>query len=71
MWKEKLKQGEVPDITTFLADLSHEEVFTPPVVARGMLDLLPESIWSDPTATFLDPGVKTGIFLKEITINIM
>lgn len=54
-----------PDVLLCLANLSSDEVFTPPAVANAMLDLLPESIWSDPTATFLDPCSKSGVFLRE------
>ncbi len=60
-----------PDILEVIADLSNDEVFTPPRVARGVLDLLPESLWSDPAARFLDPGSKSGVFLREITRRLM
>ncbi len=55
-----------PDVLSCLANLSNDEVFTPPEVANQMLDMLPESIWSDPDATFLDPACKSGVFLREI-----
>jgi len=55
-----------PDILTCLASLSNDEVFTPPKIVNGMLDLLPASLWSDKNAKFLDPVSKTGIFLREI-----
>lgn len=55
-----------PDVLSCLANLSNDEVFTPPKLANDVLDLLPESIWHDKNATFLDPCVKTGIFLREI-----
>ncbi len=55
-----------PDVLTCLANLSNDEVFTPPVVVNQMLDLLPESIWADKNATFLDPVCKSGVFLREI-----
>lgn len=42
-------------------------MFTPPVVANQVLDLLPAEIWRDPKATFLDPACKSGVFLREIT----
>lgn len=60
-----------PDILTCLANLSNDEVFTPPDVANKMLDLLPEEIWSDKTTTFLDPCTKSGIFLREITKRLL
>ncbi|MGB9618939.1 MAG: Eco57I restriction-modification methylase domain-containing protein [Armatimonadota bacterium] len=55
-----------PDILLCLANLSSDEVFTPPNLANQMLDLLPEELWNDPNATFLDPACKTGVFLREI-----
>jgi site-specific DNA-methyltransferase (adenine-specific) len=55
-----------PDVLTCVANLSSDEVFTPPQVANRMLDLLPEELWSDKKVTFLDPGCKSGVFLREI-----
>ncbi len=55
-----------PDVLSCLANLSSDEVFTPPQVANQMLDLLPPKLWSDPNATFLDPCCKSGVFLREI-----
>lgn len=55
-----------PDVLSTLANLSSDEVFTPPEIANQMLDLLPEDIWSDPEITFLDPACKSGVFLREI-----
>lgn len=55
-----------PDVLLCLANLSNDEVFTPPTIANAMLDLLPEELWSDPNATFLDPCCKSGVFLREI-----
>ena len=55
-----------PDVLTCLANLSSDEVFTPPEVANKMLDMLPEEIWHDSRATFLDPACKSGVFLREI-----
>jgi len=55
-----------PDVLTCLANLSSDEVFTPPQVANQVLDLLPASLWSDRNAKFLDPGSKSGAFLREI-----
>lgn len=54
-----------PDVLSCLANLSNDEVFTPPEVANQMLDLLPEEIWHDPNVTILDPACKTGVFLRE------
>ncbi|MEP6754714.1 MAG: Eco57I restriction-modification methylase domain-containing protein [Chthonomonadales bacterium] len=55
-----------PDVLTCLANLSNDEVFTPPYVANQMLDLLPQELWTDKSARFLDPVSKSGIFLREI-----
>ena len=60
-----------PDVLSCLANLSSDEVFTPPGLANDILDLLPGEIWSDPNATFLDPVSKTGVFLREITKRLM
>ena len=55
-----------PDVLTCIANLSSDEVFTSPQLVNRMLDLLPVQLWSDPKATFLDPGCKSGVFLREI-----
>ncbi len=55
-----------PDVLTCLANLSSDEVFTPPQLVNRILDLLPEEIWSDRNARFLDPFCKSGVFLREI-----
>lgn len=55
-----------PDVLTCLANLSSDEVFTPPKMANEILNLLPAEMWSDKKATFLDPVCKTGVFLREI-----
>ena len=64
-----------PDVLTCIANLSNDEVFTPPVFAKEMLDTLAASwaesnggasIWADKSVTFLDPFTKSGIYLREI-----
>lgn len=60
-----------PDVLSCLANLSNDEVFTPPEVANKMLDMLPEEIWHDKNATFLDPACKSGIFLREIAKRLL
>ena len=60
-----------PDVLTCLANLSNDEVFTPPQMANQILDLLPQDIWSDKNATFLDPVCKSGVFLREIAKRLM
>lgn len=54
-----------PDILETIADLSNDEVFTPPAVANDMLDTLPVEVWHNPHLRWLDPSVKTGVFLRE------
>lgn len=60
-----------PDVLSCLANLSNDEVFTPPTVVNRMLDMLPSELWSNPDATFLDPVSKTGVFLREIAKRLM
>lgn len=55
-----------PDVLECLANLSNDEVFTPPKVVNSMLDMLPPETWTNPNLTFLDPACKTGVFLREI-----
>lgn len=55
-----------PDVLSCLADLSNDEVFTPPEVANRMLDMLPQEIFRSPDTKFLDPACKSGVFLREI-----
>jgi site-specific DNA-methyltransferase (adenine-specific) len=71
----KIVRGN-PDVLSCIANLSSDEVFTPPQFANKMLDTLADSwaadngganIWADKTVTFLDPGSKSGVFLREIT----
>jgi site-specific DNA-methyltransferase (adenine-specific) len=59
------------DILEVIADLSNDEVFTPPRLVNEMLDLLPESVWTDPTLRWLDPGTKTGVFLREVAKRLL
>lgn len=60
-----------PDVLTCLANLSSDEVFTPPKLANEMLDLLPPELWRDPNARFCDPFTKSGVFLREMTRRLM
>lgn len=55
-----------PDILDCLANLSSDEVFTPPAVVNKMLDLLPQKLFRSPKTRFLDPFTKSGVFLREI-----
>ena len=56
-----------PDVLSCIANLSNDEVFTPPEVANAVLDMLPQELFSDPNTTFLDPATKSGVFLREIS----
>lgn len=69
-------RGRNPDVLTCIANLSNDEVFTPPEFANHMLDTLAEAwatendgadIWADSSVRFLDPCTKSGVFLREIT----
>ena len=60
-----------PDILEVISDLSNDEVFTPPAVAKQMLDLLPPEVWSNPALRWIDPFTKTGVFLREITKRLL
>ncbi len=60
-----------PDILNCLANLSNDEVFTPPEMVNRMLDLLPQELFRDSHATFLDPACKTGVFLREIAKRLL
>jgi site-specific DNA-methyltransferase (adenine-specific) len=44
-----------PDVLSCLANLSNDEVFTPPNLVNDILDILPQELWSNPNAKFLDP----------------
>lgn len=60
-----------PDVLTCLANLSSDEVFTPPQLANEMLNHLPPKIWRDKNTRFLDPFCKSGVFLREITKRLL
>ncbi|MFM2083712.1 MAG: hypothetical protein RLY95_530 [Pseudomonadota bacterium] len=55
-----------PDVLSCLANLSNDEVFTPPELVNQMLDMLPSDLWGNQEAKFLDPVTKSGVFLREI-----
>ena len=67
-----------PDVLTSIANLSNDEVFTPPVFAKEMLDTLAAAwsesndganIWADSSVTFLDPFTKSGVFLPSVSTS--
>lgn len=60
------KSSYNPDVLECLANLSNDEVFTPPKIVNNILDVLPKEVWSNPNLKFLDPACKTGVFLREI-----
>ena len=60
-----------PDVLSCLANLSNDEVFTPPSLVNDILDLLPSELWSNPNAKFLDPVSKSGVFLREMAKRLM
>ncbi|MEI6754350.1 MAG: Eco57I restriction-modification methylase domain-containing protein [Paludibacter sp.] len=60
-----------PDVLSCLANLSNDEVFTPPNLVNDILDLLPPELWSNPETRFLDPVSKSGVFLREIAKRLM
>jgi len=60
-----------PDVLTCLANLSNDEVFTPPELVNDILDLLPKELFEDKETTFLDPVTKSGVFLREIAKRLM
>lgn len=61
----------VPDILDCLAQLSNDEVPTPPALAKSMLDLLPGDVWSQHDYRWLDPGCKSGVFLREAASRLL
>jgi hypothetical protein len=72
-------RGRNPDVLTCIANLSNDEVFTPPELAGRMLDRVTEAwaadhgganLWADATVRFLDPFTKSGVFLREITTRL-
>lgn len=63
--------SRVPDILECLAQLSTDEVPTPPKLANAMLDLLPQEVWTNPDYRWLDPCSKSGVFLREIVKRLL
>ncbi len=61
----------VPDILDCLAQLSNDEVPTPPKLARAMLNLLPDEVWSNPHYRWLDPCCKSGVLLREVAARLI
>ena len=66
-----LNKGHIPDILTCIANLSSDEVFTPPELVDKILDIFPEEVWHDSSLKWLDPACKTGVFLRQIAKRLM
>jgi hypothetical protein len=73
-------RGRNPDVLTCIANLSNDEVFTPPEFANRMLDTLAAGwaagndgadIWADSSVRFLDPCTKSGVFLRQIATRLI
>lgn len=60
-----LERAYNPDVLSCIANLSNDEVFTPPELANRVLDMLPKELWSNPDVKILDPFCKSGVFLRE------
>lgn len=77
---QMLNEGKYnPDVLTCIANLSSDEVFTPPDLANEILDRIEEAwaasnngetIWTNPNVKFIDPFTKSGVFLREITVRL-
>ena len=66
-----VQERRVPDILECLAQLSSDEVPTPPKLAVAMLDLLPAEVWTNPDYRWCDPFSKSGVFLREIVKRLL
>ena len=60
-----------PDVLSCLANLSNDEVFTPPKLVGEIVDMLPQELFTNKKTTFLDPVSKSGVFLREIAKRLM
>ena len=65
------RNNYTPDVLDCLANLSNDEVFTPPAVVNQMLDMLPQEVFMSKKTTFIDPFTKSGVFLREITKRLL
>ena len=66
-----LSKNYNPDVLSCLANLSNDEVFTPPKLVSDILDILPQKLFTSKKTTFLDPISKSGVFLREIAKRLM
>lgn len=60
-----------PDVLSCIANLSNDEVFTPPNIVKDMLDMLPQELFESTETKFLDPACKSGVFLREIAKRLL
>lgn len=67
-------RGRNPDVLTCIANLSNDEVFTPPELANRILDSVARawaadhdgaSLWANKSVRILDPFTKSGVFLRQ------
>ena len=42
-----------PDVLSCIANLSNDEVFTPPELANNIIDMLPQELFENPDTTFI------------------
>jgi site-specific DNA-methyltransferase (adenine-specific) len=54
-----------PDVLSCLANLSNDEVFTPPEIANQMLDMLPQELFSNPNTKFLE--ISLSVLIKKFS----
>jgi hypothetical protein len=68
----RIRAGQhIPDILDCLAQLSNDEVPTPPKLARAVLDGLPADVWGHDDYRWLDPFSKSGVFLREAALRLL
>jgi len=69
--EERNLQQEIEGYNTYEKRKDNDEVFTPPHLIEEMLDKLEESVWSDPTKTWLDPCAGLGNFSVLVLKRLM
>ncbi len=70
--KVPIKKGndDTRDILELFENLNNHEIFTPPKISRQIIDLLPQEVFQNPNNKFLDPAVKSGVFLRELFLKL-
>lgn len=68
---EPVRERHIPDILDVIAALSSDAIPTPPVLARALLDVLPDEVWVNPEYRWLDPATKSGSILREVARRLM